>query len=139
MVAVLCVTAGAAACDSPESEAPVGEELVESVEEIDPALLAALPPGATEEMLTDGRELYVTCSVCHGLDARGTQLGPSLRDTTWIHIDGSIPQIVELTRRGVPDPAEFPIPMPVMGGGEFDEAQLQSLATYVHALARTGG
>lgn len=137
MAAVACILVAAAACESEEAEGP-GEELVSSVEPVDPALLAALPEGATPEMLAEGRELYVVCSVCHGLDARGTALGPSLRDTTWIHIDGSVPEIVEITRRGVPQPAEFPIPMPVMGGGEFDEGQLQALATYVHAIGRSG-
>lgn len=126
-----------AACGDAESTGAIGEELADSVEAVDPALLAVLPEGSTPELLAEGREMYVVCSVCHGLDARGTQLGPSLRDTTWIHIDGSIPQIAQITRSGIASPREFEIPMPPMGGGEFDEGQLQALATYLYALART--
>lgn len=122
--------------DEAGSERVVGEEVVEEVEEVDPALLEVLPAGSTREMLSEGRRLYVVCSPCHGTDARGTQLGPSLRDTSWIHIAPAVPEIAQIIRTGVATPAEFEIPMPVMGGGRFDEAQLQALATYVYALGQ---
>lgn len=131
---LLCALVG---CGDAASTGAVGEELADSVEAVDPALLAVLPAGSTPELLAEGRELYVVCSVCHGLDAHGTQLGPSLRDTSWVHIDGSIPQIAQITRSGIDSPEEFDIPMPPMGGGDFDDSQLQALATYVYALART--
>lgn len=128
-----------AACDGANAPGEAAAEVAEAIEPVDPALVAVLPQGSTEEMLRQGRELYVVCSVCHGLDGRGTQLGPSLRDTTWIHIAGEIPEIAEITRGGVARPEEFPVPMPVMGGGDFDEDQLRAIATYVYALARSSG
>lgn len=127
----------ATGCDlEAEADRIVGEAVVEEVEEVDPALLAVLPAGSTRDMLTEGRRLYVVCSPCHGTDARGTQLGPSLRDSSWIHISPAVPEIAQIIRTGVPTPAEFEIPMPVMGGGRFDETQLEALATYVYALGQ---
>ncbi|HUE95157.1 MAG TPA: c-type cytochrome [Longimicrobiaceae bacterium] len=127
------------ACEGETPDRAAAEAVTRSIEEIDPVLLAALPPGTTPDALARGREFFVVCSVCHGVDGRGTQLGPSLRDTTWIHIDGSIEQIAEITRRGVEPPSEYPIPMPPMGGGDFDAEQLRAVATYVYALARSPG
>lgn len=125
-----------AGCDRGGSEAPPAEQVAEQVESVDPEVLRALPPGVSVETVEQGRELFVTCSVCHGLDARGTQLGPSLRDSTWIHITGTQEEIIAITRTGVPTPKEHPAPMPVMGGGRYTDQELQSLATYIIALGR---
>ena len=103
---------------------------------MDAALLADMPEGTTMEELAMGRTAFVVCTVCHGLDAEGTQLGPSLRDGAWIHIPAELDSIAQIVRSGVSSPKEFPIPMPVMGGGDFDEAELNALATYVYALSR---
>jgi mono/diheme cytochrome c family protein len=128
----------ASGCDPAAREPDPAEEVAASVEAIDPALLASLPPGATAETLEQGRRLYVVCSVCHGLDAHGTQLGPSLRRPDWIHIEGGVEEIEQIVRSGVANPREYPIPMPVMGGGDFDEAELRAVATYVDAMRRSG-
>lgn len=105
------------------------------VARLDPALAAHLPPGATMEMAENGRKLFVTCSVCHGVDAGGTELGPSLRDGEWVDIDGSPEQIQQVIREGVPEPKELPTPMPPMGGGRFDAGQIRDLAAYVYAIS----
>jgi mono/diheme cytochrome c family protein len=95
-----------------------------------------LPPGTTIEMAREGRELFRVCSTCHGVDADGTQLGPSLRDQEWLHGEGSFEEIQRVIHEGVDPPREYPIPMPAGGGGNFTEDQVRSIATYVHALSR---
>lgn len=101
------------------------------------AALAAgsVPPGVTAEDVERGRELFLPCAVCHGLDGRGNQLGPSLRDSVWIHIDGSVQQIEQIVRSGVPEPEEYPVLMVPMGGGDFDAAELRAVSSYVYAIS----
>lgn len=110
--------------------------VADSIDAIDPSLLAALPEGSTLEELEAGRTGFVVCTVCHGLNGEGTQLGPSLRDTAWIHIPADIDSIARIIRTGVESPEEFPMPMPVMGAGDFDESELRAVASYVYALSR---
>lgn len=112
------------------------DEAVE-VTKLDPALASHLPPGATMEMAENGRTLFVTCSVCHGQDAGGTQLGPSLRDSSWVTIRGTPAEIEQVIRDGVPVPKELDIPMPAMGGGDFDDAQIRDLTAYVYAISHS--
>ena len=109
----------------------------QEVEAFDPTLARNLPPNVTPEAAQEGREQFLVCATCHGPDARGTQLGPALRDQEWIHIDGSFEQIQQVIRTGVPDPEEFPVPMPPGGGGAFTDEQLREVAAYVYALSRT--
>lgn len=128
---------GAVACgDRVEEEAGplVSEE--EEVPALDPALASHLPPGADLAVAEEGRRLFVVCGVCHGLDAGGTELGPPLNDAEWIRISGELEEIEAVTRSGVADPEEYPIPMPVMGGGDFTPEQLRAVATYVHVISR---
>jgi mono/diheme cytochrome c family protein len=127
-----------------QENASEGAELVEGVEEVEdsiaslsPVALQALPAGFDADEVELGRERYVVCSVCHGLDATGTPLGPSLRDTSWIHITGTAPEIAQIIRAGVPEPEQFPVPMPTMGGGEFDQQEFDALVAYVHALSQS--
>jgi len=127
------------ACESPSPpEEDPQEEVTERVEGISAAVLAQFPPEITMERLEEGRRQFGPCSVCHGLDGRGTQLAPSLRDPEWIHITGQPEEIAEIVRSGVAQPREFPVPMPVGGGGAFSEEELASLAWYVYALGRSG-
>jgi mono/diheme cytochrome c family protein len=115
---------------------PEREATSEETPALDPALARNLPPNTTVKAAEAGRDLYLTCAPCHGLDARGTRLGPSLRDPEWIHGSGSYEEIQQVIRDGVPEPKDFPVPMPVGGGGDFSDDQVRSLATYVYALSR---
>ena len=83
-----------------------------------------------------GRELFLPCAVCHGLDGLGNLLGPSLRDGEWIHGRGSLEEIEALIRTGVAAPRNYPVPMVPMGGGAFDDAELRAVASYVYAISR---
>ncbi len=117
--------------------------LVESAEEDglpEPAIRAVapatIPAGIDTATVAEGRRLFTVCTTCHGLDGGGTGLGPSLRDGEWLHISGTVEEIAAITRDGIASPAEFPIPMPVMGGGDFTTEELSAIATYVYALSR---
>lgn len=101
-----------------------------------PELPAGAATGASAEQVERGRELFAVCATCHGVDARGTALGPDLRDGEWIHISGEAAEIAAIVRAGVPEPEEFEIPMPVMGGGSFAAEEVDAVAAYVHALSR---
>ncbi|HEV2148616.1 MAG TPA: cytochrome c [Longimicrobiaceae bacterium] len=96
-----------------------------------------LPQGVTAGMVGEGRKLFgTTCVVCHGPDAGGTQLGPSLRDGEWLNVSGEYDEIVGLIQQGVPEPEEHPVPMPPLGGGTFTAEQVRALAAYVYSLRR---
>lgn len=134
----LAVVSGLAGCERGGGRADAGAEADTAVQPtaLDPALASRLPPGVSFQMAEQGRSLFTVCSVCHGRDGGGTQLGPSLRDQEWLHGEGTMEQIVEVVRNGVSEPVEYPVPMPVMGGGDFTDEQLQALAAYVYLLGQ---
>ncbi len=98
---------------------------------------APLPAGVTAAMVAEGRKQFgTTCVVCHGPDARGTQLGPSLRDGEWLNVSGDYLEILRLVQDGVPEPRQHPVPMPPRGGGAFSEEQLRAVAAYVFSMSQ---
>jgi mono/diheme cytochrome c family protein len=127
-----------AGCDRTDAASGSEVDAEPKAAEFDPALAANLPPGVTPELAEAGRALFVPCAVCHGLDGRGNQLGPSLRDTEWTHIGGSLEEIERLVREGVASPRDYPVPMAPMGGGDFDAEELRAVAAYVFAISRSG-
>lgn len=147
---VLAMTVGLVACGGePEEEVPEMPEAPATDAEpatppagTDSAAMGGgeLPAGVTEAMVAEGQQLFgTTCVACHGQDGAGTQLGPALNDAEWINISsGDMTQIVEVIRNGVPQPQQFPSPMPPMGGGNFTDTQLQSVAGYVATLSNGG-
>jgi mono/diheme cytochrome c family protein len=114
-------------------------EAVTNAAPVSPATVAAamaVPAGPVQD--TSGRAIFHgkgVCFACHGADGVGTLLGPSLKDTVWLHIDGSVDSIVALVKRGVAAPKQFPQAMPPMGGAQLTEAEVQSVARYVHSLS----
>jgi mono/diheme cytochrome c family protein len=124
-----------------EAEAEGKAKAAAKVETDDSALPkaanVALPSGVTAEMVADGRKQFgTTCVVCHGPDAGGTQLAPSLRDGEWLNISGGYEEIVTLIHTGVPAPKQHPVPMPPRGGGPFTEEQVRALAAYVYSMGQ---
>lgn len=102
-------------------------------------------PGAPSAPLGDqaeqGRQIFAgagICFTCHGPAGQGTALGPNLADGQWVWVDPSEPdfqnQLVEIMRAGVPQPREYPAPMPPMGGVSLTDEQLESLAVYLISL-----
>jgi hypothetical protein len=75
-----------------------------------------------------------TCYVCHGQDAHGSAVAPSLTDQEWLHNDGTLAGITGTITSGVPKPTKAPAPMPPMGGASLSPDQVKAVATYVHSL-----
>ncbi|HEX2202045.1 MAG TPA: cytochrome c, partial [Longimicrobium sp.] len=71
-----------------------------------------------------------SCVMCHGPDGGGTQLGPSLVTGDLAGVD----QITQVVRAGVPDPEEYPVPMPDHTGLALTDAQVQAVSAYVYFL-----
>ena len=104
---------------------------------------AAMPAGVTAASIAEGKTLYEAqssnCGRCHGLDATGTNRGPSLADSTWVQIDGSYPEIVRIINAGVPSekikgPYQFNM-RPKGGSATLTDAQVGSIAAYVWSLS----
>ena len=86
-----------------------------------------------------GRQVFEkkgNCYTCHGQNALGTPLAPNLRDSVWLHIDGSVGQIIEIVKSGVPKPKQHPAPMPPMGGARLKDAEIEAVARYITSLTK---
>lgn len=98
------------------------------------------PPGGSREEIVLGSRIFVgeaaggTCAGCHGSDAKGTPLAPSLTTSHWLWGDGSLQSIEQTIESGVTNPKKFRDPMPPMGGAELTPEQVKSVAAYVWAL-----
>jgi mono/diheme cytochrome c family protein len=64
-------------------------------------------------------------------------LGPNLRDRTWLHGDGSFRSILRVIREGVAVPKAAPIGMPSFDR-RLSESQLHHVAAYVFSLSHPG-
>jgi mono/diheme cytochrome c family protein len=104
------------------------------------------PPGATVDMVIEGRGLYRTgtCTLCHGFDGKGGA-GPNLTDNVFLHNSGTWEEIIAIINTGVPadkfksptsNPAQFMLPR---GAMSLTDAQLRSLAAYVWTLSHPNG
>jgi glucose/arabinose dehydrogenase/mono/diheme cytochrome c family protein len=98
-----------------------------------------VPTGSSRQMVQLGDQVFhgaggAACTGCHGADASGTPLGPSLITKQWLWSDGSYAGITRTVRNGVPQPKQFRQPMPPMGGAQLNEEQVQAVAAYVWAL-----
>ncbi|CAN5693820.1 hypothetical protein BH23GEM9_BH23GEM9_21290 [soil metagenome] len=98
-----------------------------------------LPEGVTEEMVTQGEQLFASsgnCFTCHGQAGAGAPLAPALNDGDWLHIDGSFDELVRIINAGVATPVQFMVPMPARGGAAISEEQVRQIAAYVYAISR---
>ncbi|CAN5637941.1 hypothetical protein BH23GEM6_BH23GEM6_14410 [soil metagenome] len=125
--------------DRPASDRGAPIEIMPQGAEMDLGLAQYLPAGATVEQAQLGHRLFTVCTVCHGLDAEGTQLAPSFIDGEWIHVEPEVDQIAQIIRTGVSNPIEFAVPMPPQGGGDFDDEELRALAVYILAVSNRAG
>jgi mono/diheme cytochrome c family protein len=102
-----------------------------------------LPKGVTQEMVTQGRQLFTgagLCSVCHGNDATGMPgLGANLTDSEWLHNDGSYQGILETVMTGVSaEESSTGTAMPPKGGSGITDEQAKAVAAYVYSLSHRG-
>jgi glucose/arabinose dehydrogenase/mono/diheme cytochrome c family protein len=100
-----------------------------------------VPVGATKERVALGDRIFhgqvggATCTGCHGVNAKGTPLGPDLTDTQWLWSDGSYPAIAKTITTGVPQPKQYRSPMPPMGGAPLSSDQVSAVAAYIWGLS----
>lgn len=153
-VPILLVTV-AAACGGGEQAAEVTEDTMaaaaptpavapESAAAAPTVAAANLPTGVTPAMVQEGQQLFTTsgnCYTCHGANAEGTALAPSLTDSEWLWVTPGPNEYVDLQQRikeGVPQPKSHPAPMPPMGGVTLTDDQVKALAAYVYSLTNKG-
>ena len=109
-----------------------------SPEEID-AITSGLPAEPAAATIAAGAERYprATCVGCHGTDGTGVvNMGPDLTDPTWLHTDGSYPNIVATILRGVPNAIELNNVMQPRGGmSTLTDDQVLELAAYIYSLS----
>ena len=119
-----------AAAPAPEPKVPVDIAVVMG------SPILPHPPGSSAAQVAAGDKLYhaASCAGCHGVDARGTPLGPDLTSKDHLWTDGSLPQITEVIAKGVPVPKRYRSPMPAMGGAQLSPADLAAVSAYVWAV-----
>lgn len=92
---------------------------------------------ALGDSIFHGQTAGGTCLTCHGQNAAGSQIGPSLADAEWLHGDGSFAFLVNTITTGVPNPKKFPAAMPPMGGAQLTAEQVRAVAAYVYSRSRS--
>jgi glucose/arabinose dehydrogenase len=104
------------------------------------AVALPVPAGATREQVALGDRIFHgeasggACSGCHGSDAGGTSVGPSLTSGVWVWGDGSLGAITQTIKNGVPRPRNYTGVMPPKGGSELSDHDLAAVAAYVWAI-----
>jgi glucose/arabinose dehydrogenase/mono/diheme cytochrome c family protein len=99
------------------------------------------PPGVSPDQIALGSRIYHgeaaggTCAGCHGSNAEGSPLAPSLVTSHWLWGDGSLKSIEQIVENGVPEPKKYRDPMPPMGGAQLSPSQVQAVSAYVWALS----
>jgi cytochrome c oxidase cbb3-type subunit 3 len=90
------------------------------------------PPG-DPAVIERGRTIYaVTCSACHGVDARGGQLGgPNLLRSQLVLADQDGEAIIPVIQKGRPDKGMPPMPT--------SDADAKAIATFLHYLLASAG
>ncbi len=102
----------------------------------------ATPPGATDadvakgERIFNGHEAGGTCSGCHGVNGKGSPLGPDLTRGKWLWGDGSLESIRNIILKGVTQPKEYRSPMPPKGGADLNDSDVAAVAAYVWSISR---
>lgn len=97
--------------------------------------IVARSDSAAGDMLYHGK---ARCFTCHGDRGTGTdRLGPSLADSAWLDIDGSVAAIRDAIANGIATPHSFSIAMPAYSGA-LTPAEMEQIAKYVFVLSHPG-
>ena len=100
-----------------------------------------VPEGATREMIALGERIYhgqvggATCAGCHGANATGSPLGPSLTINKWLWSDGSYAGILKAITEGVSQPKQYRNAMPPLGGASLTAGQASAVAAYIWSIS----
>ena len=89
-------------------------------------------PPADPAVIERGRGVYVgSCGACHGVDARGGQLGgPNLLRSQLVLNDQEGELIIPVVKNGRPGTLMVPLPIP--------EPDIKAIAAYLHSLQAAG-
>jgi glucose/arabinose dehydrogenase/mono/diheme cytochrome c family protein len=104
-----------------------------------------IPPGATAAQVALGERIFHgqadggTCTGCHGLNAKGTPLGPDLTSGKWLWGSGDLASITHTITDGVANPKAYRSAMPPLGGAQLSPSDVAAVAAYVWALGHGGG
>lgn len=109
-----------------------------------PAPTPGTPPsGATAAMAAEGDSIFHglvgggLCQTCHGPDAKGTALAPSLVSDKWLTGDGTFDFIQQRVTNGMPNPTPpYTSPMLPKGGASLTPDQIKAVASYVYSISR---
>jgi glucose/arabinose dehydrogenase len=128
----------------PPADAPagsIGGEVSAPPEGVHEQAGLPVPPGSSPEAVERGAQVFAgkaggaACTGCHGADAAGSAVGPSLSTHHWLWSDGSSSGIARVIREGVSQPKDFRDPMPPMGGAQLTPQEVSDVAAYVWALS----
>lgn len=100
-----------------------------------PILLLVADSVAGDSLYHNSRGRCITCHGARGVG--GGSLGPSLRDSVWLDIDGSAAGIAAIIRDGVAEPRGGTARMPAFGR-QLDPGQISRIAVYVYSLSHKG-
>jgi mono/diheme cytochrome c family protein len=103
---------------------------------------AAPAGGDNAALVAQGQQAFATsvCVSCHGPNAEGTALAPSLKDDEWLWVTPGADmqqQVAQIIKQGVPQPKDpaHAAPMPPYGGVPLSDEQVDALAAYVVSLS----
>ena len=110
----------------------------------------SLPSGVTPALIAEGDSIFnsidaqgkpANCTTCHGRDARGAELGPSLRSGPWLQSRGSYEDIVATITNGVPRekirvPSHRFFMTPRGGPMKLTDTQIRAVGAYIWSISR---
>jgi mono/diheme cytochrome c family protein len=137
----LVACSGASDRTSDSADDPASTTAPSTLQSTDDANGESTAIAVTAEVLARGVRAWGqgNCTMCHGPQGGGNQMGPDLTDDQWDHCDGSIAGIREVLVAGVSrdqlaDPSHM---MPMESATKLvpDEADLDALAAYVWSLS----
>jgi len=102
------------------------------------AVDAMTPPAGTAPdpaVMEKGKQAYLICMACHGMNGEGGPVGPPLAGSDWVA--GPVSNLIRIQMRGLTGPIHvsgkeytFPAPMTPMGAASSDE-DVAAVLTYV--------
>lgn len=117
--------------DSEPPKVKTAEPKVLDISKIKPVVTAAHVDPA---VMTLGRQQFITCSACHGMNGEGTAIAPPLAKSDWVN--GPAERLIDIQLHGLSGPItvsgkeyNFPAPMPAQAY-QTDE-QIAAVLTYI--------